>query len=351
MKTNLKVNIKLQKVISMFFIIGSILFNANTNAQTNSKGNCLDCHKKMVSKSNVHGPTATDCNSCHESNGQKHPQDKVKGFKQFATSSALCYSCHTELESEFQKKYAHKPVKNGSCTSCHDAHSSNESKLLTSKIPNLCLDCHTEFEERTTAKSIHTPSFEGNACMQCHDPHASNERKLITTDNINKLCLTCHNKVINKKDGIKLANIENILKESTHIHKAVVGGCTSCHNAHYSERNLLFIENFPAGIYAKGIEDNFTLCFQCHDTELLNSEKTMTATSFRSGNLNLHYLHVNKEKGRNCNSCHDVHAANNTKLIAKTVKFGKWNMPLNYVGNDNGGTCATGCHKEQKYTR
>ena len=351
MKTKLKVNKMQKNSLSLIFVIIYLLFNVNAIAQTNLKGNCLDCHKKMVSKSNIHGPTATSCTSCHKSNGQLHPKDKIKGFTLIAEGSTLCYSCHTELESEFQKKYVHKPIKNGSCTSCHDPHSSNESKLLVNKTPNLCLDCHTEFEERATAKSIHTPSFEGNACMQCHDPHASDERKLLTTKDTKSLCLSCHNKVINKKDGVRLSNIDKILKESTHIHKAVEGGCTSCHNAHYSERNLLFIEIFPEGLYAKGVEDNFSLCFQCHDAELLTAEKTTSSTLFRTGDLNLHFLHINKEKGRNCNSCHDVHAANNTKLIAKTVKFGKWNMPLNYVGNDNGGTCATGCHKEQKYIR
>lgn len=340
------------KTISGLIVLLFVLFfNNQVSAQIAATGKCMDCHQKKVSNKNIHGPAATDCSSCHEANGQKHPQPKVKGFKAFEVESATCFSCHLELEPEFQQKYVHKPIKNGSCTSCHDPHSSNESKLLVNSTPNLCLDCHSEFEERATAKSIHTPSFEGNACMQCHNPHASSERKLVNTSDTNSLCLTCHNKVVNKKDGTRLANIDKHIKESSHIHKAVEGGCTSCHNAHYSERDLLFIENYPRGLYAKGVEDTFSLCFQCHDTELLTAAKTTIATSFRNGEQNLHFLHVNKEKGRTCNSCHDVHAANNTKLIATTVKFGKWNMPLNFVGNDNGGTCATGCHKEQKYTK
>jgi len=110
-------------------------------------------------------------------------------------------------------------------------------------------------------------------------------------------------------------------------------------------------ENFPIGSYAKGVEATFQLCFDCHDTDLLNVEKTTTGTMFRTGDQNLHYLHVNKEKGRNCTTCHDLHAANNAQLIATTVKFGRWDMPLNYIPTDDGGTCATGCHKEQSYKR
>ena len=87
------------------------------------------------------------------------------------------------------------------------------------------------------------------------------------------------------------------------------------------------------------------------NTDLLNLEKTTNMTEFRNGDQNLHYLHINKEKGRSCTNCHDVHAANNTKLIGTTVKFGRWDMPLNFVGTETGGTCATGCHKEQKYDR
>ena len=89
-----------------------------------------------------------------------------------------------------------------------------------------------------------------------------------------------------------------------------------------------------------------------HDihADLMNLEKT-DFTMFRNGERNLHFVHVNKEKGRNCSLCHDVHAAKNAQLIDTTVKFGRWDMPLNYIATDDGGTCATGCHKELSYSR
>ena len=148
-----------------------------------------------------------------------------------------------------------------------------------------------------------------------------------------------------------LLNIEKHLAESTHEHRALNSKCTSCHNPHFSERERLLTENFTVGIYAEGLEDNFALCFQCHDTDLFNLETTATSTGFRQGDRNLHFVHVNKEKARNCTACHDIHGAKNTKLIAATVKFGRWDMPLNYIENDNGGTCAIGCQKERSYAR
>ena len=337
--------------LKIFLGIFLMLFTLSLTAQKAPLNACVTCHINTVNKDILHGPAVTDCTTCHKSNGQTHPKDKVKGFTFAAAGAELCYSCHTESKQEHSLKFVHNPVKNGECTKCHEPHSSNNSSLVLSKSPGLCFSCHSNFDkDREKAKSIHTASYAGAACAQCHKPHASAEKKLLA-DNGKQLCLNCHNKKIDKKDGIAIANIEKHLKESSHIHKALSNSCTSCHNPHYSSRDLLLNENFPIGTYAKGVEESFTLCFGCHDTDLMNLEKTDSYTQFRDGDRNLHYLHVNKEKGRNCTSCHDIHAANNTKLIATKVKFGGWEMPLNFIEKEKGGTCATGCHKEMSYSR
>ncbi|WP_242132129.1 cytochrome c3 family protein [Aestuariivivens marinum] len=320
-------------------------------AQQSSNESCLECHKRTVKKDILHGPTATDCTICHEPNGKEHPVEDVSAFNYFAEGADLCYSCHTEIKEQFGLKYVHKPAKNGECAECHEVHSSNDPKLVFTQAPDLCFFCHSDFDDnRATAKSVHTASYTGEACLQCHSPHASKERRLLVGNN-RELCLNCHNKILKKEDGTLLANIEKHLSESTHEHRALGRSCTGCHSPHLSEMERLLKENFTIGNYVEGIEDNFALCFQCHDTDLLNVETTTVGTEFREGDHNLHYLHVNKIKGRNCTNCHDVHGANNTKLIAATVKFGRWDMPLNFIENDNGGTCATGCHKEQSYVR
>jgi len=328
-----------------------LFFNGMLTAQNNSDKTCVECHKRTVKKDILHGPTATDCTSCHEPNGKEHPLEDVEGFTLFAEGAELCYSCHTELEAEHSLKYVHKPVKNGECNECHEVHSSNDPKLIFTQAPDLCFFCHSEIEDKAaTAKTVHTASFEGDACLICHTPHASKQKRLLAGKN-RDLCLSCHNKIIKREDETLIANIDKHITESSYPHKALKKRCTSCHNPHYSERELMLKENFPLGTYAKGVEETFQLCFDCHDVDLLNLEKTTEYTLFRNGEQNLHYLHVNKEKGRNCTTCHDLHAANNAQLIATTVKFGRWDMPLNYVGNENGGTCATGCHKEQSYSR
>ena len=74
---------------------------------------------------------------------------------------------------------------------------------------------------------------------------------------------------------------------------------------------------------------------------------------FRDGDLNLHWVHVNREKGRTCRACHEVHASSNPFHIRDSVPFGrdKWELPINYEINDTGGSCAPGCHSAQIYSR
>lgn len=352
MKNLIHINMNRRRNLIIFMAIFflSITGNFKLFAQGAEKNSCLECHSRTVKKDILHGPTATDCSICHVPNGQKHPQEDVSGFTYYEEGAQLCYSCHTELESERKLKYVHKPVKNGECSECHEVHSSNDPKFVFTSSPDLCFFCHSEYDDkRETAKIVHTASYEGDACIQCHTPHASAQKRLLT-DKSKQLCLNCHDKKIVKDDGKTLVNMAKHLEDNSHFHKALNKRCTSCHNAHYGDRELLLTENFTVGSYVNGVTENFTLCFDCHDSDLLNVETTNTATLFREGEQNLHYLHIKREKGRNCTTCHDVHAANNSKLIATTVKFGRWDMPLNYIENENGGTCATGCHKEQSYT-
>jgi len=249
-------------------------------------------------------------------------------------------------------KYVHKPLKSDDCVGCHDPHSSNNQKLLKLDSPALCVSCHKDFAGvRESATSVHTASFEEEACLSCHNPHASKIKRLLT-DKSKDLCLKCHDKEITKPDGKKIVNIGKHLDENDHKHKALKKRCTGCHDPHFSkDLTVLLKYKYPVKNYTVAMEESYELCFRCHDTDLLMLEKTTTGTQFRNGDQNLHYLHINKNKGRTCMNCHDVHAANNTKLIAKTVKFGRWDMPLNYIDTEIGGSCATGCHKKEEYKR
>ena len=64
---------------------------------------------------------------------------------------------------------------------------------------------------------------------------------------------------------------------------------------------------FPERFYASFDIASYGLCFECHEEALVTEERTTELTNFRNGDLNLHFRHVNQEKGRTCRACHDVH--------------------------------------------
>ncbi len=100
--------------------------------------------------------------------------------------------------------------------------------------------------------------------------------------------------------------------------------------------------------------DNYAICFQCHNKDLALDENTTTLTDFRDGDVNMHFLHVNKDKkGRSCKACHQVHASSQAKHIRESVPFGKisWELPVTFTKLENGGSCVVGCHSPKEYNR
>ncbi|MFH1321654.1 MAG: cytochrome c3 family protein [Bacteroidota bacterium] len=262
-----------------------------------SEKKCTDCHGKLIEQEVIHASVEA-CDNCHQATGKEHPQSNVKGF------------------------------------------------ILSEKVPLLCYSCH---DEKNIKKNVHPPLKDGN-CMTCHSAHASSEEKLLLLEG-RKLCLNCHNKSTSK-EGEKVSNIKQLLKKSKIIHGVIEGdGCVPCHNPHDSENPFLLISPFPVGNYAPAKIESFALCFNCHDSELLEIPITQTATNFRNGDKNLHYIHINGNKGRNCNNCHNVHGSLHEHLIADKVPFGNWEMRMNFILQENGGSCLPGCHAEKKYQR
>jgi predicted CXXCH cytochrome family protein len=135
------------------------------------------------------------------------------------------------------------------------------------------------------------------------------------------------------------------------VHEPVKEGCASCHEPHGGARARLLGDTFPAGAYAAYTDTEYGLCFTCHDRELASAATTTTATAFRDGPRNLHFVHVNKEKGRSCGLCHDAHASARPALMAESVPFGQWKLPVRFAKTTSGGSCAAGCHRPYSYDR
>ncbi|MEI6575399.1 MAG: cytochrome c3 family protein [Bacteroidota bacterium] len=307
---------------------------------------CLNCHKLgLEDKKVIHGAVSQGkCNACHD----PHKGDNKNLVKDL--SPAPCLKCHETQNKQMAMAFTHPPFKN-KCSICHLPHASDEPKLLKQKVGELCVGCHDDFEEPLQkSKVVHGPLKDAKACTNCHSPHASPTEKILLADQ-KSLCVNCHSKAI-KVGNRTLANMKQLFQKNKYVHGAIEkNGCTGCHNPHYAENENLLVAKFGKDFYTQGVKDSFALCFTCHKSELLTEAATTTATSFRNGDKNLHFVHVNGAKGRNCNVCHDVHAANLKHLLNEKIPFGDWAMKMNYKDTLNGGSCGPGCHGVKTYQR
>ena len=294
---------------------------------------CTQCHPDKIDYKFVHGPVATgDCTTCHNPHESANERLLVKNVPD------LCFMCHVDVQDDMKKKVIHPALQMG-CTSCHNPHGSSVKKFFASEGPDLCFQCHPDIKSKlASAKSVHAPIKTPRACATCHAPHSSDAPKLLPKSG-KDLCLGCH------KDLIK--------KSQTVLHGPIRDGvCVPCHDPHGSPNDRLLIKPYSTDFYVSYNDTEFPLCFSCHNRDLLRFPTTAYATGFRDGERNLHYLHVNRQdRGKRCKVCHVVHAGTNPKLIADKVPFGKWELPIKFVKNENGGKCSPGCHQPFSYDR
>jgi len=131
------------------------------------------------------------------------------------------------------------------------------------------------------------------------------------------------------------------------------GKCTACHDPHVSEHAHLLVREYAAGFYARFSPQQYALCFGCHGADRVLNESGTAVTGFRDGDRNLHRLHVNREKGRTCLVCHEVHASSRPFHMRESVPFSdsEWMLFINYERTAGGGSCAPGCHAAKSYER
>lgn len=309
-------------ILTCTFLLGCFFCTVSASADTCSTN---DCHADMVTFQFAHAALEEDgCFSCHEQVQDQHPLAQGASFKLLEDGAKLCYQCHDR----FGKKLTiHDPVKDGSCTDCHNPHGSNEGRFLlpvAHSQTDLCLNCHDP--EAFSQTVIHGPTASG-ACTQCHDPHEANNPVLLKRSR-QKTCTGCHEEMA---EG--MAN-------SPVIHKAVEEtSCTSCHNPHSAP---------AAKLLQKDIEE---LCMDCHGDigRKVKKAKIKHAALYREEKCSAcHATHFSiypgllKQSEQDvCLSCHgkdDYKKSKPLKNIAKEIKDKKiLHGPL------QDGECS-GCH-------
>ena len=312
---------------------------------------CATCHKDMTgAHDNVHGPASVGaCGACHEPHSAKRP----KLLK--AEGRDLCLKCHVRLGMELEtKSVVHAPAL-GDCQVCHDPHATDHASQLVADPVKLCTECHQDIAHTiTTASTQHAAVTTRRACTNCHAPHASNHASLLK-DEPKNLCFECHNEAIPLPDGTRLVNMKALIETGKSLHGAVTQrGCIECHEIHGSDHRRLLTNEYPSELYYPFSESSYALCFSCHDRQLVMEATTNSATGFRNGTTNLHFVHVNRDKrGRSCRVCHDAHAASRDKNIREEVIYGPsgWKLPIRFEALPDGGKCSAGCHAPFEYNR
>jgi predicted CXXCH cytochrome family protein len=316
-----------------------------------ARGLCRTCHREDedAARAFVHGPVAAGaCILCHDAHSSWEPALLTEPPR------PLCLGCHDELRPDpVRDRYVHAPVADN-CLGCHDAHASDDANHLHESSPALCYRCHAVMPETLAAADlVHGAVSAEGGCATCHRPHYSSLPALQGRTEAD-LCLECHDRPITTVDGRVITDMEQHLDENPDHHGPIrEGTCTVCHRPHESSEKSLLRRAYPPEFYAPYDLERYALCFECHIPAMVSSRHGTGATRFRHGDLNLHWLHVNRTKGRTCRACHEVHASRNPFHVRDTVPFGSqgWMLEIRYERRPDGGTCTPGCHERLSYDR
>jgi predicted CXXCH cytochrome family protein len=359
--------------------------NIRRLVNANSVGDmCLSCHASAAEHLHKHTPVAQgDCTSCHRAHTSMYSGLLV------AQGQDLCMRCHEKtinmalvpapgagapsvppaalanhphsgsrvmaavMTVSRPAGTIHDPVLED-CTTCHDHHGTAHAGLLKQETTALCGSCHEQvITTATTSRVQHSSVMKDKACMNCHSPHQSMQTHLMRSRPI-EMCLDCHSKETTRADGTKIAGIASIMASGQHLHGPLTEGqCRGCHQVHGGEHKSLLSAPYSAELYQPFTESAYALCFTCHDSDLVKQRATTSATRFRNGDQNLHFIHIagQDESGRSCRLCHAPHSGPGHPRLVETVPYGDWKLPMDFKATENGGSCGAGCHRGRTYDR
>jgi len=237
-----------KQILALILIIFTPLVTLwNSLSYSEEYTECTKCHKtdSNLKGKFVHPAVQMGCAVCHSNAHKKDAKDPL-GLA-LDDVPQLCFNCHDSKM--FEGKVIHPPAASGTCTFCHNPHSSNTEKLLTSPVPQLCYNCHQKFDR----KIVHAPVAAG-LCLLCHTPHAGSNESLLLKP-LNDICIECHPQVPKMEHVI--ARGHPLFFKNDPIRKGKEFTCVSCHNPHDSDSMLLFRYKVEGG-------DKYLLCEHCH---------------------------------------------------------------------------------------
>ncbi len=270
------------------------------------------------------------------------PDPKLPELK-YKDTTCLTSGCHGEIK---KRPILHNPLTTDECTVCHEVETSSaeaKSDKLPGKHPvlkklsqedkvTLCVNCHGDVVKNTSA-NFHNMSQMEKGCLTCHESHPKEKNpKLLKNPSTEETCRSCHDSSISPAIyPTKPVSLHEPYKS---------GNCTECHKVHGSDVEFTL----------KSQPTELAFCQDCHALDL--KATTDNSTEFRNGSQSLHSFHiVGIKKNYNCKTCHEVHWSTQNSLIKKEFKIRGTVMPIQFKKEEDGGSCATVCHRVKRYNR
>ena len=234
---------------------------------------CFDCHRDMQRQlSSVkfkHKAVDGNCTDCHD----PHSSDYMMQVK--LAPEDLCMACHEkDMKASLQAKFKHSVVTDAAaCLNCHTAHGSQQASLMRAKETDLCMRCHEKPQQTPDGRKVasvaevndpkmfkHGPIREGS-CTGCHQAHGSEISRLLTKEypaafyqdykpEKYELCFTCHDQqLVQTAEARGLTGFRNGEHNLhfEHVNRAKGRNCRSCHNTHASPNELHVRDTVPYG--------------------------------------------------------------------------------------------------------
>jgi predicted CXXCH cytochrome family protein len=286
-----------------------------------TKDSCITCHSAIGSveaeafKNDVHFKNGLSCAECHggdsSNESMEGAMDKAKGYigvPKPADIPAMCGTCHSDLQQNFETGIHGTALKNNSkgpqCVSCHGIHDiipvkDKRSPVFATHVTKVCSKCHSDaaymqqfnpglpvdqYEKYLT--SVHGKrNAEGDTkaatCVSCHSNHlifaVKDPRSPVSPMKIPSTCAVCHNNTsymaqyhiptTQYDEYVKSVHGVALLKNSDLSAPA----CNSCHGNH--------------GATPPGVESVASVCGQCHQANAEPYDKSIHHVVFQEQSL------------------------------------------------------------------
>ncbi len=253
---------------------------------------CWDCHPVETDSADltVHFDRDAQCDMCHgdpeEHLTQRDKSDNIINPASLgrARSNAVCLRCHEEKDKDIRERFS--AVTNGhddlNCFDCHEAHMKVPATLddLDNFKKNMSVDCAGCHED---IYNVFYSSSHGESNLTCSDCHKLHDIHTISQEVEQQIerCLFCHP---TQDLEFKYPNVHPLRERQIK--------CTSCHNPHSSEHDLMLNE------------DGDDLCELCHADIVI------------AGGQHPESRNTNHSRSTvKCGDCHKPHGANFEMLL------------------------------------